>query len=220
MAFGVAAQRGGWPVQEDGYFVDPQTRRFVLADGFGGQGRGDLAAKTALKEIPARLAAPGVAAQRTALAEVNKIILDQNAKRAPAARGGASVAVAQISPAGFVSASNCGATAVALVRNGATRVLLSPQAGPRAVPGAALYPEQALGLGEVQPEARSFAALPGDLLFLASSGLDWESSEFQAELLAQWGIHLPGTSLAPLAEGLLQRVSPEWNSTLLVIEIS
>lgn len=217
-AFGVAAQQGNWPVQEDGYFVDPQTRRFVLADGFGGLGRGDQAAKAVLKEISTKLT--GAAAQKSVLADINKSILDQNAKKPPSARGGASVAVAQISPDGIVTAANCGATAVVLVRNGATHVVLAPQASPRLQAGATLYPEQALGLGEISPETRSFAALPGDLLFLASSGLDWESSAFQTELLAQWGVHLPGSSMADLAAGLLRGVSPEWNSTLLIVEIS
>jgi serine/threonine protein phosphatase PrpC len=79
IAFGVAAQQGNWPAQEDGYFADPQGRAFVIADGFGGRGNGDLAARLALKELGGRLARrgePGVASQAAYLSDINKIILE------------------------------------------------------------------------------------------------------------------------------------------------
>lgn len=225
IAFGVAAQRGNWPAQEDGYFADPQSRVFALADGFGGRGNGDLAAKLALKELGSRLSrnggakAPLSSEQRALFSDINKIILNWNTKRAPNARGGCSLAFVQISASGLVTALNCGASSVGLVRNGACQALLPPQAAPRLQLGGVLLPTQALGLGEIIPEARVFQALPGDLLFLASSGLEWESAAFQLELLAQWGIHLPGSDISVLAETLVGQVSPEWNATFLGLEI-
>jgi serine/threonine protein phosphatase PrpC len=225
IAFGAAAQQGTWPAQEDGYFADPQSRVFALADGFGGKGNGDLAAKLALKELGARVARKGGAKpaasidQRALCGDINKFIFDWNAKRAPAARGGCSLAMLQISATGLVSASNCGASSVGLVRNGACVALLSPQAAPRQQLGGVLLPAQALGLGEISPEARVFQALPGDLVFLASGGLEWESAAFQVELLAQWGIHMPGSDISVLAESLVSKVSPDWNATFLGLEI-
>jgi hypothetical protein len=47
VAFGAAARQGKWPAQEDGFYADPQKRAFILADGFGGRGSGDLSAKLA-----------------------------------------------------------------------------------------------------------------------------------------------------------------------------
>ncbi|MGE3263453.1 MAG: PP2C family serine/threonine-protein phosphatase [Bacteriovoracia bacterium] len=226
IAFGVAAQQGNWPVQEDGYFVDPQERIFALADGFGGRGNGDIAAKMALRELRARLPRgeaskpASVASQRQLFLDINKIILEWNAKRPAAGRGGCSLALVQVGLTGLVTVTNCGGSVVGLVRNGACQALLSPQAAPRARPGGAILPEQALGLGaDISPETRVFPSLRGDLVFLASSGFEWESAAFQGELLAQWGIHLPGSGMAPLAENLVRVVSPEWNATFLGLEI-
>jgi serine/threonine protein phosphatase PrpC len=226
IAYGVAAQQGNWPAQEDGFFVDPQSRVFALADGFGGKGNGDLAAKLVLKELGARVPRmaeaklSGTSVQLAFFKDINKIILDWNGKRAPAKRGGSSLALVQVSTSGLVTMMNCGASAVVLVRNSASQALLSPQSAPRFHSGGALYPTQAIGMGaEISPEFRVFQALPGDLLFLASSGLEWESVGFQVELLAQWGIHLPGSDLNALARDLVGRVSPEWNATFLGLEI-
>ncbi|MGZ3692767.1 MAG: PP2C family protein-serine/threonine phosphatase [Bdellovibrionota bacterium] len=224
VAFGIGAQQGAWPVQEDGFFVDPQARVFALADGFGGRGSGDIAAKLALKEAGRRIsgadAKAGAGFQRNLLVDINKNLLEWNGKRQPNTRGGCSLALLQISESGLVTAINCGGTSVGLVRNGACLGLLSPQAAPRLQPGSALLPDAALGLGgDIFPESRIFKGLPGDLLFLASSGVDWESSGFQLELLAQWGVHLPGSEIASMAENLVSRVSPEWNATFLALEI-
>lgn len=228
IAFGVAAQQGNWPVQEDGYFVEPQGRTFALADGFGGRGGGDLAARLALREVGQKSKREDTPAARAGLAgaqaalfrDINKNILDWNAKRGPGQRGGTSLALAQISLTGLVTLTNCGATAAGLLRQGACQMLLPPQAAPRTQPGAPLLPDQALGLAaEVIPESRSFQAITGDLIFLVSSGVDFEAAAFQAELLAQWGIHLPGDSMTSLAEGLLRAASPEWNTTFLALEI-
>jgi hypothetical protein len=152
---------------------------------------------------------------------INKKILEWNAPRPSGARGGCSLATLWIDDKGYVTAANAGATGVGLVRNGRCLALLAPQSPPRLSAGMPLVPDQALGLMPgILPETRSFFAMPGDLLFLGSSGLEWEGEAFQTEIVAHWSIHLPGDNIAPLAEILVQTSPSDWNSAFLGIEIN
>lgn len=220
IAFGAAARQGNWPVQEDGFFADPQQKIFALADGFGGRGNGDIAVKTALAAFRAKTAKEAPAPAEI-FESINKAILDWSNPRPPASRGGCSMAFLRLESSGMISAANCGATGVGLIRGGRCLSILSPQSAPRPVPGMPLLPDEALGLlPGIKPEVRSFRPLPGDLIFLSSSGLEWEGEPFQTEILAQWSIHMPGSSIAPLAESLVQAAYPDWNATFLGIEIN
>lgn len=230
-AYGAAAAQGSWPVQEDGYFVDPTAGLFALADGFGGRGNGDIAAKLALQEWRAPkgetgpreggIWSPLQAWQREAFAEVNKKLLQWNEKRAPGARGGCSLVVASVSPSRELAITTCGACSALLLRHGQWIPLLTAQAPARRAPAEPLLPLQALGLGrELSPESRSLQLEAADIVFLFSGGLAWEREGFQAELAAQLALRLPGSDLgeiAALAAGTAAPPGP-WNQAVVVLE--
>jgi serine/threonine protein phosphatase PrpC len=216
-------------VQEDGFFADPVAGVFAVADGFGGRGAGDMAAKAALQEARAKRSegegkgfSPGQRAQREIFFQAHRAIAARNQKKAAAARGGCSMVMANVGAASAVDFTQCGACAVLLVRDGAIRPLLLPQASPREE-FQPLLPDQALGVGEAAvPETRAFQGRAGDVLVLLSGGVEWESESFRAELQAQLGARLPGSDLSSLASQLVENgglSSQGWNRTILLIEL-
>lgn len=230
-AYGAATSQGQWPVQEDGFFVDPARGLFVLADGFGGRGQGDLAAKLALQEWrgakldPAPresgIYSPAQAWQRDVFGEVNKKLLLWNEKRAAASRGGCSLIVASVSAARELTITGSGACCAFLFRQGRLRGLVSPQSAPRLHPGEPLFPQQALGIGrELNPETRAFIWEAGDLLFLFSSGLESDREGFEAELAGQLALRVPGSDLGDIASLVAAGVEggSAWNQTVVAVE--
>lgn len=230
-AYGAATNQGQWPVQEDGFFVDPSRGLFVLTDGFGGRGNGDIAAKLALQEWRAAkfngapreggMLSPAQAWHRETIVEINKKILQWNEKRSAGARGGCSLVVASVEKERELTVTSCGACATFLVRAGSWLPLLAPQAAPRTGAGEALYPQQALGTSrELNPESRSFLWEPGDLLFLFSSGLGWEREGFQADIAGQLALRMPGGDLRGIATLAADAGGPEglWNRTAVAVE--
>lgn len=234
-AYGAATNQGKWPTQEDGFFVDPGSGLFAVADGFGGRGQGDMAAKLALLACRAREGANPAATtegntlsptqvwQRSLFTEINKKLLQWNEKRPPATRGGCSLILASVEQERGLVVTNCGACSAFILRAGRWLPLLSPQCAPRALPDGALYPAQALGLGrEIVLETRSLFWEPGDILFLFSSGLAWEGESFQGEISGQVAFRAPGSDLATVAalaaEGGKLPEEALWNQTALAVE--
>lgn len=226
-AFGAATGQGAWPVQEDGFFADPLAGVFAVADGFGGRGAGDMAAKAALQGAREKGSGsegagftPGQRAQREVFFRAHKAIVARNQKRGAAARGGCSFVMATVAGASFVDITQCGACAVLLVREGEVHPLLLPQAPPREA-FQALLPDQALGVGEPAVlESRSFQGRPGDFLLLLSGGVGWELGSFRTDLLVELGASLPGSDLSSVASRLVENGDPSsqaWNRTILLI---
>lgn len=219
-AFGAALAQGTWPCQEDGFLIDPTRRLFAVADGFGGRGAGDMAAKLILGELRGKLEGPAEAALMKAAQNANKQILERNIARPPAGRGGASFIAALSSGAGFVTLVHTGACAGFLVRAGELLPVLVPQARPREA-YQPLLPSEALGLGDaLRLESRELELKSGELLFLASGGLDWESDGFRANLLAQAAGRSLGSTLEPIVRDLIENASMNaqgWNRALLGI---
>jgi serine/threonine protein phosphatase PrpC len=225
IAYGAATIQGDWPVQEDGYYVDPVGGFFALADGFGGAGAGDEAARTVLQDLRARgrELAPRQELFAAALKEWNIKLLQWNSSRSPAKRGGCSFLFGRIEASGRAMLANLGANAALLLRAGVVHTLLSPQCGPRAYPGAPLLPEQALGLvNEISPEFRTLQLVSGDILLLASGGLLWDEVGFQLDVLGQIGVRLPGDSLSGIAAHLTEAhgglSGQGWNRSVLLLE--
>lgn len=228
-AFGAATSQGSWPVQEDGFFADPTSGTFALADGFGGRGAGDLSAKLALQEVRAVMAAdrppreggilsPGQATHRDLFAEINKKILQRNEKRAVGSRGGCSLLLATVEKEGELTVTGCGSCSAVLLRAGAWLPLLSAQSAPRVDAADPLFPQQALGLGrELNPESRAFRWQAGDVVMLFTGGLAWEHSEFQAGLFGQLALRVPGSDLAGIV-GFATEGQSHWNQTALALE--
>ncbi len=230
-AYGAAASRGTWPVQEDGYFVNPSEGNFVLADGFGGKGNGDIAAKLCLNEWrePKAPAAPVEGAtisplllkQREVFLSAQKKLLQWNEKRSGSAKGGSSLIAATLRNGNELALTGCGSCSALLFRQGLWVPLLTPQASPRRRAEDALIPDQALGLGkEIQLESRSFLLDAGDLIFLFSSGLYWERDGYLAELSSQLALRPAGGELgevAAYAVGTPESPGP-WNQAAVVVE--
>lgn len=227
-AFGAATGQGTWPVQEDGFFADPIAGVFAVADGFGGRGAGDMAAKAALQEARARKTegegkgfSPGQRAQREVFFQAHRAITARNQQKAATARGGCSLILARVGGAS-IDLTQCGTCAALLVRDGMVRPLLLPQASPREE-FQPLLPDQALGVGDAAvPETRAFHGRVGDVVILVSGGVEWESDSFRAELVAQLGARLPGSDLSSLASQLVENgglSSQGWNRTILLIEL-
>ncbi len=228
-AYGAATTQGLWPVQEDGFFADPISGRFAVADGFGGRGQGDHAAKICLAEVRVRATtensdglSPLAGWQNSLLQEANRKLVDWNEKRAIPARGGASVLLANASEGGFVTLTGSGACTALLLRGGRVQPLLLAQAHPRAGMQAALLPFQALGLSHALRTETRFCALEvGDMLLLVSSGLEWEGAAFASDLESLLSVHLAGSNLSGLASGLLEAASLQgnpWNATVVAVE--
>lgn len=227
-AFGAATGQGTWPVQEDGFFADPLAGVFAVADGFGGRGAGDMAAKAALQEVRVKQAggegqrlSPGQRAQREVFLRAHRAIATRNQQKSGSARGGCSMVMATVGLSS-VDLSQCGSCGVLLLRDGVIRPLLLPQASPREE-FQPLLPDQALGLGEApMPETRAFQGRPGDVLLLLSGGVEWELESFSSDAVAQLGSRLPGSDLSAVASRLVENSglsSQGWNRTILLIEL-
>jgi serine/threonine protein phosphatase PrpC len=228
LAYGVASSQGSWPVQEDGFLADPVSGFFALADGFGGRGAGDLAAKAVLAEVRAKREAgsgpeltPDLRRQREAFAKAHQLIRDRNEKRAAASRGGSSAITARIDASGLVSLTQCGACSALLVKGGKIHPVLLPQA-PFREEFQPLLPNQALGVGtSVSAESRVLDLEAGDILALLTSGLEWESDSFQLELTSQLAVRGRGEDLSAAASHIVQNCSlsaQNWNRTIVLIE--
>jgi serine/threonine protein phosphatase PrpC len=231
-AYGAAMQQGAWPVQEDGYFLDPLQGFVALADGFGGRGVGDIAARTALQEARSNAGEPlsGRSGtflrgrqgerQREMMHLINKKVLEWNEKRPAASRGGCSLLLAEADRERreFV-VSQCGSCAAFLLRKGSLVPLLTPQAPPRTAAEDGAIPDQGIGLGaEISPETRAIPWEAGDILFLFSGGLYWEREGFAVELAAKAAQRIPGSSLEGLVGHALGGGDSDWNQTALAIE--
>jgi serine/threonine protein phosphatase PrpC len=229
-AYGAATNQGGWHVQEDGFFADPADGVFALADGFGGRGAGDMAAKLALDEVrnaPATdpapreggLLSPAQAAHRDLFGEINKKLLQWNEKRASSLKGGCSLLLARVEREQRVTVTAVGAVGAILVRGGNWLPLLAPQSAPRSEPNAPLFASQALGVGrELNPESRSFLWQPNDLLLLFSGGVAWERDGLVSNLNAELALRTSGSDLAAFVQSAVSAEEAPWNRTLLAVE--
>ena len=231
LAFGAALTQGPWPCQEDGFVVDPARRIFAVADGFGGRGAGDMAAKLALAELRGKTAeavageeegaSPSQRRQRACFEAANKQILTRNQSRPANGKGGCSLVVAELDAHGSLTVSQSGACAAFHLRAGRIVPVILPQA-PLREEFQALLPQEALGLGDrLSLESRTLSLESGDIFFLCSSGVDFEAPAFQQALLEQVALRLPGDSLEGLCRHLVENASlsaQSWNRTLLAVE--
>lgn len=217
LAFGAATTQGTWPVQEDGFFADPVGGRFALTDGFGGRNAGDISARLALDEFRKPESSLHEA---QVFMSAHRAITARNQTRPPGARGGSSLVAATLRH-GELLLGQCGTCAAFLVREGRVRPLLLPQASPREeyLP---LLADQALGLPtEPRVELRRLAFRGGDILCLASGGVEWEGEGFQADLLGRLAVRTVGDDLSGLAAHLIENSglsTQGWNRTLVLVE--
>jgi serine/threonine protein phosphatase PrpC len=189
--FGSCSLQGHRPNNEDRFVVDNQHHIYLVADGMGGQERGEQASGLAAEIIPKvvqdRLAARDSAreALQRALAEANQAIVDAGQAQPPGRRMG-TTAVLAVEQAGQVYVAGLGDSRAYLVRAGQVEQLTVDHSVAQAlVSSGALTPEEArhspwqhvlhkfLGCAELAEgaEVRPFTPAAHDRLVLASDGV-------------------------------------------------
>jgi len=182
---------------EDRYVVDAEHHLFLVADGMGGQDRGEQASGLAAEIIPRvvneRLAAHENASQavQRALAEANRAIV-RAGQGQPSGRRMGTTAVLAVEQEGRVYVAGLGDSRAYLIRDERVDQLTVDHSVAQAlVSSGALTPDEArqspwqhilhkfLGCAEMTegPEVRPFIPQAGDRLLLASDGLTNHVSE-------------------------------------------
>lgn len=188
---GSRSAQGVRPNNEDSLVADAERRLFVVADGMGGQERGEVASSLATEIIPRvlgnRLAASddAEAAVRQALTEANQAIVQAGLAQ-PVGRRMGTTAVVAVQQNGQVYVAGFGDSRAYLIRAGKVEQLTMDHSVAQAlVNNGTLSPEEArfspwqhvlhkfLGCPELteNAEVRPFAPEPGDRLVLATDGL-------------------------------------------------
>jgi protein phosphatase len=188
---GCRSAQGLRPNNEDRFVADPEHRVYLVADGMGGQERGEQASGLAAEIIPRviqdKLAAHQDAgrAVQDALAEANRAIIDAGLSQ-PAGRRMGTTAVLAVQQAGQVYVAGLGDSRAYLIRGDRVEQLTVDHSVAQAlVLSGAITPEEArhspwqhvlhkfLGCAEMSEgaEVRPFTPEAGDRLLLASDGL-------------------------------------------------
>jgi len=176
---------------EDRFVADPAQGLFVVADGMGGQERGELASGMAVDLIPRLLQErlqggeqPNTALQH-AMADTNEAIVEAGSDQPPGRRMGTTAVVAA-QHEGTVYVAGLGDSRAYLIRNGQVKQLtLDHSVAQHLVMSGALTPEEArhspyqhvlhkfLGCANLHElaEVTPFVPQPGDRLVLGSDGL-------------------------------------------------
>jgi serine/threonine protein phosphatase PrpC len=194
---GSSTAQGARNNNEDRYVVDPVNNLFLVADGMGGQERGELASGLAAEIIPRvvhdRLAARDDAgrAVQQALSEANQAIV-RAGQNQPAGRRMGTTAVLAVQQADRVYVTGLGDSRAYLIRGDRVEQLTVDHSVAQAlVASGVLSPEEArhspwqhvlhrfLGCAEMVEGAdvRPFTPQAGDRLLLASDGLTNHISE-------------------------------------------
>jgi protein phosphatase len=188
---GSCSAQGLRPNNEDRFVVDPERHLYLVADGMGGQDRGEVASGLAAEIIPRvvqdRLAAhdPAGAALQQALAEANRAIVDASLGM-PVRRRMGTTAVLALQQDDRVYVAGLGDSRAYLIREGRVEQLTADHSvAATLVASGALTPEEArespyqhvlykfLGCAEMTEgaEVHPFTPQAGDRLLLASDGL-------------------------------------------------
>ena len=220
---GSHSERGERPNNEDRFAVDLNNRLFVVADGMGGQERGEMASGMAVEIIPKvlgnRLAQQVEAneAVQEAISEANHAIIDAG-RNQPAGRRMGTTAVLALHHRQTCYVAGIGDSRAYLIRNDNVEQLTVDHSVAQAlVMSGALTPEEArhspyqhvlhrfLGCTNMSDGAdiRPFTPLPGDRLLLGSDGLTNHITE--TDMLEgvrrypdpqEWAAHLVQTALS------------------------
>lgn len=203
---------GGAPLLEDAYDVNPHRGIFILADGFGG-GAGQHVAQLAVQSVRQFLEQEAGDLDATlpfelrsyyslagnvlfnAVAYANQKVMQFNASRPAAERGGASLLAGYVEGR-LLALANVGATQIVMSRGGVGRALVQPRTlaqqinpfGDETTPGA-LIPLMSLGTAkQLEPEITEVELKEGDQLCFFTGrmgGLDLDQL-FRLETGAQF----------------------------------
>jgi serine/threonine protein phosphatase PrpC len=196
-AYGSFVDKGpARPLNEDACFIDAERLCFGIADGYGGNGVGDAAARQVLEKA-AFFMKNGLGDSEVTLPYVfrsyltdagnlvfnaflyaNQILVDENRKRHINGRGGASALLAFATGNKMVVAS-CGSCQGFLVRRGRVQAITKARSynAARGQFQGSWNPKWAfplMGLGhapDLEPEIFELQMEKGDLIFLATDGI-------------------------------------------------
>lgn len=202
LAWGAASHLGDWSVQEDGFWVDPARGWMILADGAGGLGVGDAETRAVMKNLAEGLGNCGSEfALRSLLDRECARVSGENGTKDPARRSAVSVLVARMSN-GHLQWASGGSVGAVVVREGAVLPLVAPQV--ITVDGLAL-PLRAVGVvSSLSFQCGVFTLRPGDLVMAWTGGFPVDRGAFPSALLQAVGARIPGDTLQPLAEQLVE----------------
>jgi serine/threonine protein phosphatase PrpC len=190
-------------VNEDSYLVVPERSLFGIADGFGGVGIGDVAAKKCLEDVKyfvehglgdsevtlpfiyRRYYTNGANLVFNAFLYANQQLYTENKSKHINARGGASV-MFLFFEGNHMTLANVGSCSAMLVRRGRVQQLVKPRSY-NAVRGVFqgswnpkwAFPLMAMGQsGDLEPEILELQVERGDLILISTDGvysrLTWE----------------------------------------------
>jgi PPM family protein phosphatase len=219
---GRCTQQGVRSNNEDNFVVDLRQGLFVVADGMGGQDRGEIASSMAVEIIPqvihSRLAVgdPPEQAVRHAMREANEAIVESG-RAQPEGRRMGTTAVVVLHHNGDVYVSNLGDSRAYLIRgNDVHQLTLDHSVAQALVAAGSLTAAEArfspyqhvlhkfLGCTDLQSavEVHPFTPKPGDRLLLATDGLTNHVSEEELRIgpnfhpnPQEWIEHLVQTAL-------------------------
>lgn len=196
-AFGAVTDAGGVrPLNEDAYLAVPARQLFGVADGFGGNGIGDVAAKKCLEDVKyfvehglgdsevtlpfiyRRYYTNGANLIFNAFLYANQQLHLENQQRHINARGGASVMFVFFEGR-HMTLANVGSCGAYLVRKGQVQSLVKPRSYNH-LKGVFqgswnlkwTFPLMAMGQSnDLEPEIVEFMVEKGDLIFLSTDGV-------------------------------------------------
>ncbi len=196
-AYGAVSDSGSVrPLNEDAYIAVPERQLFGVADGFGGNGIGDIAAKKCLEHVKyfvehglgdSEVTLPfiyrsyyttGSNLVFNAFLYANQQLFSENKKKQVNGRGGASVMFAFFEGR-HMTLANVGACSAFLVRRGRVQALVKPRSY-NALKGVFqgswnpkyAFPLMAMGhSNDLEPEILELKVEKGDLILLATDGV-------------------------------------------------
>lgn len=195
-AYGALSDAGPRSLNEDAYLVVPERQLFGIADGFGGTGVGDVAAKRCLEDVrhfvehglgDSEVTLPfvyrsyytsGANLVFNAFLYANNQLYQNNKQRHINGRGGASVAFVFFEGR-HMTLANVGICSAYLVRRGRAQGLIKPRsynALKGVFPGSWnpkwAFPTMAMGqASDLEPEIIELKIERGDLIVLATDGV-------------------------------------------------
>lgn len=222
-------QSGVRPIQEDHVLTLAERGIWAVADGFGGQGAGDVAAKTACEAVQSFLEKEAGDEDATlpfeirqyfslagnvlfnALIHANRQVLSQNQGKTANEKGGASLLAAYLD-GDLLAISQVGCTQAHLFRGQSRTELVIPKSYSRLVDPIApsplhQAPLMAIGVtADLEPEVSELRVRSGDFIVLATDGLGAANLEQIAAFHRQWR---QGSPLAVVLDQAFQKLKEQ-----------
>lgn len=212
LPYGVVTAQGNWQVQEDGYWIDPSSGCFLLADGFGGKGAGDLAVKEVLEQFEKGNKKDfGVDTVKSILELAHR----ESQQKFP--KAGCSVGGFWIKGK-WALVIGCGAVSSFLYREGKFETIIGVN-GVLSQDMSIVLPLQAVGLGQLDFEYRWLELKENDILMVNSGGIHSKNEIFLESLQKNLSLLPMGESLQSALELVISPLQPSvGNQSLMAVQ--